>query len=90
MRWEPNPNFASLPTTGPGDIIHLKLVSTFEYLVKALVANTSKESISAIVEAIFDWHSHDQVAAAEVNQLVGETLLFEPKFLHNVIKKPQG
>lgn len=90
MKLEQNHNFSSLPVASLGDIVHLKLVSVFDYLVKGIVSDTSEESISVTVKAIFDWQSHGQIVASEVNQFVGQTLSFEPKFLHNVIKKPQG
>lgn len=87
LNWEENPNANALPLAAASDIVHLKLVNTFEYLVKGIVSGIEAGKVEATVEAIFDWHGQGQVSATDTNELIGKSLSFLPKYIHKVIKR---
>lgn len=87
--WENNPNWKELPNPEVGDIVHLKLADAFEYLVKAVVVAVSDEEISAEIEALFDWHTKEQLTGGDKVNLVGKQASFKHDFIQNVIKEPR-
>lgn len=76
-----------LPPIEDGDIIHLKLVNSFEYLIKGTACEVNSENIEANIESIFDWHGQGQITAADITEIVGKNLKLHRKYVHKVIKK---
>ena len=86
MTWESNPNFTQLPAISVGDIVHLRQLDGFSYLVKAIVSSVSPEKIEATVEAVFDGQGQGLVTAGGSIDLIGKSVAFGPQVVHKVIK----
>lgn len=87
MTWETNPNFTQLPAVCVGDIVHLRQIDGFSYLIKAIVSYVSPEKIEATVEAVFDGQGQGTVTAGGPIDLVSESIAFGPQVVHKVIKR---
>lgn len=85
LNLEANSNAKAIAAPRQGDIVHLKLVDSFEYLIKAIVTSTTAAQIEATIEAVFDWHGQGQIVSGDVTELVGTNVSFAPRFLHKVI-----
>ena len=87
MDWEENTNWKQLPEPAVGDIVLLKVIDSFDYSVKTIVDAVDVHKITATVEALFDWHTKEQLTGGDKISLVNKEVSFEPKFMWNVIKK---
>lgn len=87
--WEPNPDWNKLLNPNEGDIIHLKHISEFRYLVKVIASSFTDNDVIGVVEAVFDWDTKGQITGGEIFGLVGKELTFQKNLIQNVIKKPK-
>lgn len=85
--WETHPDWNKLPTPCEGDIVHLKHISGFRYLVKVIVSSVTDNDVTGVVEAVFDWDTKGQITGGEIIGLVGKELTFQKNMMQNVIKK---
>ena len=85
FKWEANQNSGTLATPSEGDIVHLKLINSYEYLVKCVVSSTSSGKIEATVQAVLDWNDQVLIVSANVLELVGKSIEFTPQFVQKVI-----
>jgi len=87
LKWEPNSDAGSMRSVGIDDIVHLKLLASFAYLVKIRVTRVDSQEIEGVAEAIFDWHGLGQISQSDVLALVGKSLTFRRNFVHLVVTK---
>lgn len=85
-QWVENSAWDELPSPAAGDIVHLKLSTGFEYLVKAIVVSVTAGQVTATIEAVFDWHTKAQITGGKKHSLVGKEVIFLPQLLHKVVK----
>jgi len=85
FKWEANPNAGALATPNEGDIVHLKLIDSYEYLVKCIVSSALPGKIEGTVQAVFDWNDQVNIDSANVLELVGKSVAFTPQFVQKVI-----
>jgi len=83
--WEVNPDAGMLAAPSEGDIVHLKLIDTYEYLVKCIVSSTSTGKIEGTVHAVLDWKDQVNIVEANVLELVGKFIEFTPLSVQKVI-----
>jgi hypothetical protein len=86
--WEPNPNWLEIDSPAEGDIVQLKHTSAFSHLVMVIVSSVDEDSVTGIVEAVFDWETKGHITGGEIFSLVGKELTFKKRMIQNVIKKP--
>jgi len=86
--WEPNPDWNKLPAPSERDIVHFKHISGLRHLVKVIVSSITADTVTGVVEAVFDWDIKGQITGGDILDLVGKELTFQKNLMHNVIKKP--
>ncbi len=85
--WEQNQSWMKLPKPEVGDIVQLKLVDVFDYLVDASVATVNDTRVTARVEAMFDYRTRVPLTGGKKLRLIGKRFSFKQELIHNVIKK---
>lgn len=89
INWEQNPNSSYLPLTRVGDVIRLRFVDVFQYLVKAEVKSTEGGNIIAVIESVFDAPTGFEIRGGEVLSIIGQTHVIPPVAVQDVIRNPK-
>ncbi|MGD0821178.1 MAG: hypothetical protein ABSA71_10580 [Desulfomonilia bacterium] len=87
--WEENPKWKDLQEIDRGDIVHLKLIDIFRYLVKVIVKSVTDAEVVGIAETIFDYDSQMPLTRGDILELVNKELSFKKKYIQKIIKKGQ-
>ncbi len=88
--WERNQNWRELPKPDVGDIVQLKLVDVFDYLVDASVVALNDKKVTANINALSDFKTRLALTGGRKLRLVGKQISRGQDFIQNVIKKPIG
>ncbi len=88
--WERNQNWRELPKPDVGDIVQLKLVDVFDYLVDASVVALNDKKITADIEALFDYKTRVTLTGGKKLRLIGKQISLGQEFIQNIIKKPSS
>jgi len=59
----------------------------FRYTVKVIVTAVGDDKVTGHIEALFDTDTSDWITAGDKNTYVGKEEPFEPRFMHEVIKR---
>ncbi len=86
--WERNQNWKELPEPEVGDIVQLKLVDVFDYLVDASVDTVNEYKVEAQIKALFDYKTRVTLTGGKKLRLVGKHISLKQEFIQNIIKKP--
>jgi len=86
--WESNPDWQTLDTPAEGDIVQFKHINVFSHLVKVIVSSVDEDTVTGVVEAVFDWQSQNPMTGGEVLNLVGKEFTFKKNLMKKVIRKP--
>ncbi len=84
---ERNQNWKELPEPEVGDIVQLKLVDVFDYLVDASVASVIDNKVVARIKTLFDYKTHLMLTGGKKLRLIGKEISLNKEFIQN-IKKP--
>ncbi len=87
MHFELNNDWNTSINPEPGDLVHLKLVDTWVYKVKVIVNSVSSDSVTGLVDCVFDWDTGGQIGVSKTNELIGQTLQFRPQAIFKLIKE---
>jgi len=88
--WERNQNWMELPKPEVGDIVQLKLVDVFDYLVDASVATVNDNKVTAQINALFDFKTRLTLTGGKKLRLIGKQVCLKQDFIQNIIKKPSN
>ncbi len=83
---ERNQNWKDLPEPEVGDIVQLKLVDVFDYLVDASVAEVKNNKVVAQINALSDYKTHLKLTSGRKLRLVGKQISLKKEFIQNVKK----
>lgn len=86
--WERNQNWKELPEPEVGDIVQLKLVDVFDYLVDASVATVNDNKVIAQIKTLFDYKTRVTLTGGRKLKLIGKQVSLKQEFIQNIIKKP--
>lgn len=84
---ERNQNWKELPEPEVGDIVQLKLVDVFDYLVDASVDSVKDNKVVARIKTLFDYKTHLTLTGGKKLRLIGKEISLKKEFIQN-IKKP--
>ena len=85
--WERNQNWMELPKPEVGDIVQLKLVDVFDYLVDASVATVNDNKVTAQLNALCDYKTRVTLTGGKKLRLIGKQVCLKQDFIQNIIKK---
>lgn len=88
--WERNQNWRELPKPDVGDIVQLKLVDVFDYLVDASVVAMNNKKVTANINSLCDFKTRLTLTGGKKLRLVGKQVSLDKEFIQNVIKSPIG
>jgi hypothetical protein len=86
--WERNQNWRELPEPDVGDIVQLKLVDVFDYLVDATVVALNDNKVTAVIKALCDYKTRVTLTGGKKLRLIGKQISLGQEFIQNTIKKP--
>ena len=72
-----------------GDIVHLKMSDDFNYLVKAVVVGSSRNTFMAKAVGIFDWATKYNLRSSQemrIHEINSKPLELDNCFIHFIIK----
>ncbi len=87
---ERNQNWKDLPEPEVGDIVQLKLVDVFDYLVDASVAEVKDNKVVAQINALSDYKTHLKLTGGRKLRLVGKQISLKKEFIQNIKKTVAG
>jgi hypothetical protein len=88
--WERNQNWRELPKPDVGDIVQLKLVDVFDYLVDASVVAMNDKKVTADIKGLCDYKTRVTLTGGKKLKLIGKQISLGQEFIQNVIKRPIG
>ncbi|HET6421339.1 MAG TPA: hypothetical protein VFG19_14365 [Geobacteraceae bacterium] len=83
--FEKNPNWEQLPEPKAGDVVQLKLIDVFDYLVNATVTAVNVKKISVYVDALFDYQTKVPLTGGNKLKLIGKELCINQYHIQNIM-----